>query len=232
MFGTNPVAKPRKEDFLVKEVFFTIQGEGPWAGYPTIFVRLAGCNLRCYFCDTDFDNGEQKTAIDLAEWVRGLGYFHNCRRVVITGGEPMLQPLRLFIDAMPLDYLFQVETAGTVWLEERPLPRTLLVVSPKTPVINPRIAGMVHSYKYLIRAGETSSADGLPFMDTQRPGREVLLARPVYKFNPVYVQPMDESTPGNHAHLRNRLNLEEAARVAMLFGYRLSVQMHKLAGLP
>ncbi|HEY6020017.1 MAG TPA: 7-carboxy-7-deazaguanine synthase QueE, partial [Candidatus Paceibacterota bacterium] len=59
MFGQNPVSPIRhdKESFLVKDIFYTIQGEGPYAGRPAVFVRLGGCNLRCAFCDTDFSNG-------------------------------------------------------------------------------------------------------------------------------------------------------------------------------
>jgi len=59
MFGTNPLSKPIESDGLyleVQDIFSTIQGEGPFAGKPAVFLRLAGCNLRCFFCDTDFES--------------------------------------------------------------------------------------------------------------------------------------------------------------------------------
>ena len=57
MFGKNPIRKPENHDgnFLkIQEIFYTIQGEGIYSGYPAVFVRLGGCNLACKFCDTDF----------------------------------------------------------------------------------------------------------------------------------------------------------------------------------
>ena len=76
--------------YQVVELFHSIQGEGVLAGVPSIFVRLAGCNLRCVWCDTAYarDPGAGE-AIGLAELVRRVGAFPT-RFVVLTGGEPML----------------------------------------------------------------------------------------------------------------------------------------------
>ncbi|CAN0594227.1 unnamed protein product, partial [Ectocarpus sp. 12 AP-2014] len=59
MFGDNPIRPPEKGDglhLMVKQIFKTLQGEGPHVGTPSIFVRLGGCNLACDFCDTEFEN--------------------------------------------------------------------------------------------------------------------------------------------------------------------------------
>jgi len=116
MLGKNPVAKSRiaSENFLVHSVFHTIQGEGPFVGTPAIFVRFAGCNLRCFWCDTDFEAGKERTANELAQQIVELAAETNCKFIVLTGGEPMLQPLRELIDHEKLErFSFQIETAGT-----------------------------------------------------------------------------------------------------------------------
>jgi 7-carboxy-7-deazaguanine synthase len=73
----------------VNEIFFSIQGESSYAGFPCAFVRLAGCNLRCSYCDTAYayEQGEEKTTGSVAE---ALTRFP-ARLVEITGGEPLLQ---------------------------------------------------------------------------------------------------------------------------------------------
>ena len=67
MHGTNPVYKPStisSRTCQFTETFPTVQGEGPFAGYPAFFIRLSHCNLRCYFCDTDFSEQHEM-------WIKG-----------------------------------------------------------------------------------------------------------------------------------------------------------------
>jgi 7-carboxy-7-deazaguanine synthase len=105
------------------EIFASIQGEGPTRGLPSVFVRLALCNLRCDWCDTrytwDWDHFERQAEIVdidadvVVDEVAVLGH----RNVVITGGEPLLQqrPLAPFVAAMKrLGKRIEVETNGTV----------------------------------------------------------------------------------------------------------------------
>src|SRR4051812_2880501 len=94
MFGRNPVRKQEQGDggtLWVQAVFYTLQGEGPFSGHPSVFVRLGGCNLRCVWCDTDFESSSWRPRLDelLAriEAVRP----ESCDLVVITGGEPFRQ---------------------------------------------------------------------------------------------------------------------------------------------
>jgi 7-carboxy-7-deazaguanine synthase len=73
----------------VSEIFYSIQGESGFAGWPCIFVRLAGCNLRCRYCDTSYayDNGQQVSVEELFQAIAQ----YRCKMVEITGGEPLIQ---------------------------------------------------------------------------------------------------------------------------------------------
>ncbi len=119
--------------YSVKEIFYTLQGEGLRAGRPAVFCRFAGCNLWtgreedraqavCQFCDTDFvgtdgtQGGKFTTAKALAQLIASqwpVGHEH--RYVVLTGGEPLLQVNGELIDALHLQgFEIAVETNGTV----------------------------------------------------------------------------------------------------------------------
>ena len=73
----------------VNEIFYSIQGESSFAGYPCVFVRLSGCNLRCSYCDTQYayDDGEQLEIPEIVNSVKA----YDCPLVEITGGEPLIQ---------------------------------------------------------------------------------------------------------------------------------------------
>lgn len=76
--------------YAVNDVFYSLQGEGERFGLPCVFVRLAGCNLACDFCDTEFASGTKRTAAGILEWAQYVAFEH-CRQVIFTGGEPLLQ---------------------------------------------------------------------------------------------------------------------------------------------
>lgn len=98
----------------VNEIFYSLQGEGHYTGTPAVFVRFAGCNLRCWFCDTDFEKGDEMNEDEIVEAV--LQY--PTRYVVITGGEPTLQVTASLCDKLRAHGLYlMMETNGT-----RPLP--------------------------------------------------------------------------------------------------------------
>ena len=133
--------------YSVKEIFYTLQGEGANAGRPAVFCRFAGCNLWtgreedradavCTFCDTDFvgtdgeGGGKFKTADLLAdEIVKHWGDTPSHRFVVLTGGEPMLQVDAALIEALHARlFTIAVETNGTI---EPPPGLDWICVSPK-----------------------------------------------------------------------------------------------------
>lgn len=120
MFGTNEIIGKKyfkdapKNSLFVTSMFFTLQGEGPYAGQPALFIRLAKCNLDCSFCDTFFDDGDWMTFEQIETKIHNTicGYFNNEKGIaapdwalnktrigklypnivlVMTGGEPLLQ---------------------------------------------------------------------------------------------------------------------------------------------
>lgn len=247
MFGKNPVAGKREGDFSVHSIWFTLQGEGPWAGKPAVFVRLSDCNLRCHFCDTDFTSKrEVMPAYELWLRIRAACAAAKCNHVVITGGEPMLQPLPMLLTLCQDSMLrFQVETAGTVWPEgmghfctrnpDGQVGKALLVVSPKTGKVTPEVNHQAGAWKYLVtkddlRSLQERKGDGLPNMSTQVLGHPLLIARPGNDA-PVYVQPLDEGRDTMAKGIATQDNYSAAAAIAMAKGYRLSLQMHKIVGV-
>lgn len=115
---------------LIAEVFESIQGEGPFAGTPSLFVRTSGCNLRCSFCDTPYTSWKPEgTEYDWEE-LATLAAATSIQHVVLTGGEPMLptdiEPLSRAMAAV--GKVITVETAGTVFRE---MHCDLMCISPK-----------------------------------------------------------------------------------------------------
>ncbi|HEU4438346.1 MAG TPA: 7-carboxy-7-deazaguanine synthase QueE, partial [Methylomirabilota bacterium] len=100
----------------IAETFYSIQGEGPTAGLPAVFVRLQGCSVGCRWCDTkyswDLAGGREATLPGLLAEVEGFA----CRRVVITGGEPLESPLFTPLASALAErgYVVEVETSGTL----------------------------------------------------------------------------------------------------------------------
>ena len=78
--------------FNVVEIFKSIDGEGITAGYPAIFIRFAGCNLRCSYCDSMYAVENAKyTVMELSEILSKVEDL-DCKRITLTGGEPLIQP--------------------------------------------------------------------------------------------------------------------------------------------
>jgi len=111
------------------EIFYSLQGEGTWTGTPAVFVRLAGCNLSCAFCDTDYALAFLASVEDVVARVRREG--GDCPMVILTGGEPLAQrETRALIEALRADgRRVHIESNGTLPAE---LPADVwLTVSPK-----------------------------------------------------------------------------------------------------
>lgn len=246
MFGKNiPYTSQelRRSDgsLMVSEIWRTMQGEGPDAGRLAIFVRLTHCNLRCYFCDTDFDTGFWMRPDEIHAAIAREAQVVNVatpRLLVITGGEPLLQNIVPLVKwANSVGFAVTVETAGFIkhpiddlesWFDPgRNIHGNAIICSPKTMRIADWLKPLIYAYKYVVRAGETG-LNGLPVRSTQTLG----VVHPAYcppDFMPerIFIQPMDEGEDG-----QNKANLSAAVASVMEHGYRLSVQMHKLAGLP
>lgn len=95
---------------IINEIFYSLQGEGLNTGRAAVFIRLSKCNLRCSFCDTDFDSGED---ISLEEIAQAIADFP-ARFIIWTGGEPTLQLTERDIAYFrQLGYTQAIETNGT-----------------------------------------------------------------------------------------------------------------------
>lgn len=210
--------------YAVKEIFYTLQGEGGQSGRAAVFCRFAGCNLWsgresdrasaiCRFCDTQFvgtdgnGGGRFETAGDLAEaieatWpVRGA---NESRFVVCTGGEPLLQLDRVLIDALhERDFEIAVETNGTV---EAPAGIDWVCVSPKAGA---RLVQTTGDELKLV----------FPQAGAMPPEFEKLA------FRHFFLQPMDGPDRIANTELAVRYCLEHPT-------WRLSLQTHKIVGIP
>lgn len=233
-----PRAKGNGDTLDFHSMFFTIQGEGPFAGHRAIFIRLAGCNLQCPGCDTEYTDKRQ--TVEVAWIVRGVRNLLNQHFVagkvpliVITGGEPLRQQIGLLCATLyEAGFNIQIESNGVMApddrlaaLLQRARSGLTLVVSPKTKAINATTAALAHAFKYVIDHRSVDPNDGLPIMALEHPAAGGV-ARPPDQLVPVYVNPYDAKD-----EQQNQLNLQAAAASAMRFGHICGVQMHKLIGL-
>jgi 7-carboxy-7-deazaguanine synthase (Cx14CxxC type) len=210
--------------YAVKEIFYTLQGEGAQAGRAAVFCRFAGCNLwtgreadrstaTCQFCDTDFvgvdgqGGGKFASAQALARAIEEkwpVGGLLGRRFVVCTGGEPLLQLDRKLIEALhECDFEIAVETNGTV---AAPDGLNWVCVSPKA---------------------------GAQFV--QKSGDELKLVFPQTGADPVdfemlpfrhfFLQPMDGPSRAANTELALKYCLDHPQ-------WRLSLQAHKILGIP
>jgi len=206
-----------KGDLLVHEVFYTIQGEGPFAGSTAVFVRLAGCNLQCPACDTQYTGGDRLDIETLLDTVKQL-----------PGGEPLRQNIDPFAQlAMLHGYEVQIETNGTL-----PYPVDLemtygmyptIVCSPKTSKVHKDLIPLVDAWKYVLEDGYINER-GLPTRALQ--GKQGIW-QDFEEGSLVYVQPID--TQNAEA---DRQHLASTVASALQHGHRLCLQVHKIANLP
>jgi 7-carboxy-7-deazaguanine synthase len=208
--------------YQVKEIFYTLQGEGANAGRPAVFCRFAGCNLWsgreadrssavCQFCDTDFvgtdgtqggryDSAAQLAQSIAAQWPSG-GADH--RFVVLTGGEPLLQVDAALVDALHAQrFHIALETNGSL---AAPAGIDWICVSPKAGALWVQRSG--HELKVV----------------WPQPGLD-LDALEAADFQHRYLQPMD--------NLLRTANTERCVALCLQRpAWRLSLQTHKITGI-
>lgn len=235
-----PIEKRRNSDgsqLEVHSVFNTIQGEGPFCGTPAVFIRLAGCNLQCPGCDTDYTtNRWNSTPFTLLQFVQEMRQAPSL--VVITGGEPFRQNIHPLVELLLAEgYTVQIETNGTLppptigfaemcSLDTNERNRCFVVCSPKTGRVNPAIASLVCAYKYVMAHDSVLEEDGLPLRALGHTASPYV-ARPPKDFHrPVYLQPMDAYDPAT-----NEANLKACIRSCMKHGYILQLQIHKIINM-
>ncbi len=229
----SPRVRGGSGDVEVHSTFYTMQGEGPHAGRPAVFVRLAGCNLQCPMCDTDYTSENRLWPPDaLAARLQRMYTAPGTPLIVITGGEPFRQYLTPLVGFLQKNRCqVQIETNGTLPLSPDAgmfgvnWPLVDIVCSPKTGNVNRMLKRFVTAYKYIVNAGDVSEEDGLPLHALAHPASPKL-ARPRRNFplERVYVQPEDPDPDGAH--------LQACLRSVQEHGYTLSLQQHKIVGLP
>ncbi|HEX8478848.1 MAG TPA: 7-carboxy-7-deazaguanine synthase [Telluria sp.] len=209
--------------YSIKEIFYTLQGEGAHAGRPAVFCRFSGCNLwtgreqdrataTCQFCDTDFvgtdgeGGGKFRDAASLAATIDSLwpASYPASKYVVFTGGEPLLQLDAALIDAMhAVGFMIAIETNGTLpvppgvdWICVSPKVGSTLVVhrGDEIKVVIPQAGQDLADYQHL-------------------------------DFANYFVQPMD----GPLAAFNTRLAIDTCRRNPQ---WKLSLQTHKLLQIP
>lgn len=211
----------------VHSIFYTIQGEGPLAGFPALFIRLAGCNLQCPNCDTDYTSTRtQLTPDEIWDYVITTIGPGKCSLVVITGGEPLRQNIDPLVTLLVENGMqVQVETNGTLppvgsWPY---FSAVSIVCSPKTQAVNKAIEPHVDAYKYVLDHKHQHWLDGLPTLALWHPNNKQKVARPVRSDTPIYVQPED-----NYDVDHNRKNVDACINVCQTEGYILGLQMQKI----
>lgn len=199
----------------IAEVFVSIQGEAMFTGWPTVFVRLTGCPLRCQYCDTAyaFSGGQWRRIEDLVTEVRAYGVRHVC----VTGGEPLAQTRCLDLLASLCDAGFDVslETSGAI--DIGPVdPRVARVVDIKTPGSNEVDRNRWENWALL------TERDALKFVLCDRADYDwaaAELGRRPRPPCPVFFSPSHDELPA--AELADWI-------VADRLPVRLQVQLHKL----
>lgn len=208
--------------YSVKEIFYTLQGEGAQTGSPAVFLRFSGCNLWsglehqratavCQFCDTDFigtdgkNGGKFSSADALAERVASFWPTADVqhRLVVCTGGEPLLQLDSLLIDALHArGFRIAVETNGTI---KAPAGIDWICVSPKATAELKQLSG--HELK-LVYPQHTAMPERFAHLE----------------FESFYLQPMDGRQQQENVQRTIQYCLEHPQ-------WRLSLQTHKIIGI-
>lgn len=115
--------------YSINEIFYSLQGEGLNAGRPAVFIRFAGCNLRCPFCDTDWKKGVLMSAEEIISEAQAAAKVYLPSLVVLTGGEPTLQLNSFLLDRLHTKFAeIAIETNGT-----QPIPEGIdfITISPK-----------------------------------------------------------------------------------------------------
>lgn len=229
--NTQPIEKKTTNAdryYSVQSIFKTIQGEGPFSGKPAIFIRLAGCNLKCPGCDTDYTSNRRDMHVsDITERVHKLAE-NKITLVVITGGEPFRQDITVLCNHLQdlLGYTVQIETNGTLPPSKGLSPNVVIVCSPKTGKLNRYMAERADAFKYVLSTTSVNENDGLPIHALYHPASPQI-ARPPKGFKgEVYLQPMDE-----YNWLPNSQNQRLVVENCLKYNYTLQLQIHKIIGV-
>lgn len=199
----------------INSIFYTIQGEGSFAGTPAIFIRLSDCNLACSFCDTEFLSGKQMTEDEILKETLCSSY--SCKFIVLTGGEPSMQDISLLCELLhEKGYYITMETNGMF----EPVTNKIdwICLSPKSSFKHIKLKEC-HDLKFVVKKG-----DSLPRIPTG------------FKVRNVFISPENE-TSGEKIGLKacSGLSKENLDYCVDLIKenpvWRLNLQTHKIIGV-
>lgn len=207
---------PAPPTLKIIEIFASVQGEGLRQGEPTVFVRLAGCDRRCSFCDTKYawEGGRTWLLSRILDRVRAIRRDYPARWVCLTGGEPFMQDVRLLVRGLKKDGCrVQVETNGTRYYAAA---ADWITVSPKPK-------------EFLVRTEFGRRAKEVKLIATRELDLTVIRRiRRAFKMSiPIFLQP-----ESNRRWSRKRaVRLLREAVAAGVENIRVSVQLHRILGI-
>ena len=207
----------RPRTLKIVEIFPSLQGEGLRQGEPTIFVRFSGCNLRCRFCDSKYawQGGRDYSADQAVEKIKKIRESFPANWVCLTGGEPLLQDLRLLTRLLKKqNFKLQVETNATLHYS---LTADWFSISPK-----PKAFFFCPPYRRLAKEVKLVVTRDLRVQVVEK------LRRAFPRTTPILLQP--QSNTRWSQNLARKL-VQEAIE-AGLANVRLSVQLHKILHIP
>jgi 7-carboxy-7-deazaguanine synthase len=144
-------------NLIVNEIFHSLQGETTTAGYPSLFIRLAGCNLKCSYCDTVYarssSSGREMAIEDIL--IKAELYKNQINHITITGGEPLLQPCSILLMKQLINkgHNVQIETNGSISVEEVP-EKVRKIIDVKTPSSGEAKSFLITNLKYITKTDE------------------------------------------------------------------------------
>jgi len=200
---------------LINEIFYSIQGESLTTGEPTIFIRLAGCPLRCSYCDTSyaFKDGEELSFDSIMSKISK----YNTSYVTVTGGEPLSQKnCYTFLDLVSSKFLVSLETSNAYPIKD--VNKNIsIVLDVKTPRSNESNNNLELNYNYL------KNKDQIKF---------VICDKTDYEWSVDYIQKykLDEKCKILFSPSYDEMSPTELANLILSDGLnvRLQIQLHKL----
>ena len=207
---------PQPHILKITEIFASIQGEGLRQGYPTLFVRFSGCNLKCPFCDTQYawEEGNEYSTRQVMEKLKELKHRFPAQWICLTGGEPLLQDVaELGKELKKEGFNIQVETNATIFQD---IPVDWYSISPKPA-------------KYFFHPEYRKKAKEVKVILTKDLNYESIrrLREEFPEKTPLLLQPQSNRKWSMDLGMKI---LRQALR-AGLKNIKLSIQLHKIYGL-
>jgi 7-carboxy-7-deazaguanine synthase len=200
----------------INEIFWSFQGEGLRAGFPSIFIRLSGCSLKCPYCDTRdaWNTGTSMTIDDILSQIETYRKKYPLSQIVLTGGEPMEQDLSSITALLKTkNFFISIETNGFGF---RDLPIDWWTVSPKD--VN----------HYSIHADLEEKINEIKLVVNRNLSVEVIKKTRAFVRNvPIFLQP-DGTDGTNGNRYKNTFSLFRECQEAGIENIRCGVQLHKV----